>query len=123
VYYFVPWEGNNIFVDREGYLHSLAHAYRGQPCDYPVPGCKNPLVRNASDGVSPCTATGGHSYSIDGKHWYISPVAAFTSTIDFTDGSQLTFRARERAHLVFDTKTGQPLFLANGLGSPGPGLG
>ena len=78
-------------------------------------------MRNASDGVSPCTATGGHSFSIDGKTWFISPVAAFTSTIEFTDGSQLTFRARERAHLVFDEETGAPLYLANGVGNPGPG--
>ena len=114
------WEGNNFWLDEHGYFHSLAHAYRGQPCDYPVPGCKNPGMPNASDGISPCTATGGHSYSLDGQTWFISPVAPFTSTIEFVDGSKLTFRARERAHLIFDDD-GLPLYLGNGMGNPGAG--
>jgi NADPH:quinone reductase-like Zn-dependent oxidoreductase len=114
----VNWEGNNVYVDEDGYYHSLAHAYRGQPTDYPMPGCNG--RRNASDGVSPCTATGGHMYSLDGKTWFVSPVAPFTSTIEFTDGVKTTFRARERSHLVFG-KAGELLFLGNGMGNAGKG--
>ena len=109
------WEGNIVWVDKLGRFHSLAHAFRGQPCDYPLPGC---VSRKGVDQT--CTANGGHSYSLDGSTWYISPVAPFTATINYTDGTSYTFRARERSHLVMDEKN-QLLFLGNGLGNPGHG--
>lgn len=114
------WEGNMIWVDSLGYLHSLAHAFRGQPTQYPLPGCRYPANKSDAHDDNTCTASGGHAYSIDGVNWYISPVAPFTSTIKYTDGSQITFRARERAHIVFDEKK-ELLYLGNGVGNPGHG--
>ena len=48
------------------------HAYRGQPCDYPV--CDR--VNNKTF----CTAVGGHAFSTNGRDWNISPVIAYTPT-------------------------------------------
>eukprot|EP01046_Picozoa_sp_COSAG06_P059960 COSAG06_NODE_12584_length_1360_cov_22.281014_1_plen_402_part_01 len=92
----VNWEGNMVWVDSSGYFHSLAHAFRGQPTQYPLPGCHFPGTKPVPPGDNTCTALGGHAYSIDGVNWFISPVAPFNSTIRYTDGSELTFRARER---------------------------
>jgi hypothetical protein len=33
-----------------------------------------------------CTAIGGHAFSKDGSHWYVSPVAAYTPTVHYEDG-------------------------------------
>ena len=90
------------------------HAYRGQPCDYPV--CDR--VHNKSF----CTAVGGHAFSEDGKDWNISPVIAYTPTQKWEDGSETTFRARERPHLIFDSD-GNPTHFINGVGDPCPGGG
>lgn len=114
------WEGNMVWVDSFGFFHSLAHAFRGQPTQYPLPGCHFAQSKPAPRSDNTCTANGGHAYSADGENWYISPVPPFTSTIKYTDGSQITFRARERAHLVFNDKK-DLLYLGNGVGSPGHG--
>ena len=116
----VNWEGNMVWVDSSGYFHTLAHAFRGQPTQYPLPGCHFPAGKPVTPGDNPCTATGGHAYSMDGLNWYVSPVAPFNSTIAYDDGSSVTFRARERAHLVFGEKK-ELLFLGNGVGNPGHG--
>jgi hypothetical protein len=145
----VNWEGNMMWVDSSGYYHSLAHAFRGQPTQYPLPGCHFPASEPVPPGDNTCTATGGHTYSIDGLNWYISPVAPFNSTVHYTDGSKVTFRARERcacnhsraqspcshaglltmlmcgvpifrAHLIFGEKK-ELLFLGNGVGNAGHG--
>ena len=41
--------------------------------------------------------------------------------MEYIDGSKVTFRARERAHLVTDEITGELLYLGNGMGNPGAG--
>ena len=58
---------------------------------------------------------------MDGRTWYVSPVPAFTSTIEYVNGSNLTFRARERSHLVLGNADNRLLMLGNGLGNPGAG--
>lgn len=90
------------------------HAWRGQPCDYPV--CDR--VHNKTL----CTAVGGHAFSENGEDWNISPVIAYTPTQEWEDGSVTTFRARERPHLIFDSE-GDPTHIINGVGDPCPGGG
>jgi len=107
------WEDQNLWIDKRGNFHTLMHAYRGQPCDYPV--CDR--VHNEAF----CTAVGGHAYSADGFNWYISPVVAYTPTVTWEDGSSVTYRARERPHLIFDPKTGDMTHFVNGVGDPGCG--
>ena len=85
------WEDQNLWIDKRGNFHTLMHAYRGQPCDYPV--CDR--VHNSAF----CTAVGGHAFSEDGANWYISPVIAYTPTVQWEDGTSVTYRARERPHL------------------------
>ena len=50
----VPGEDQNLWIDARGNFHTLMHAYRGQPCDYPV--CDR--VKNKQF----CTAVGGHAF-------------------------------------------------------------
>ena len=52
-----------------------------------------------SDGGLFCTSLGGHAYSPNGSHWYISPVPVYAPVVRFGDGSELFFRARERPHV------------------------
>jgi len=82
----VNWEDQNIWVDRGGRLHTLMHAFRGQNTTYPAPGC----VAAANGTWLPlgCTSVGGHAFSVDGAHWYISPVRAYTATVAYEDGSE-----------------------------------
>ena len=47
-------EDQNLWIDARGNFHTLMHAYRGQPCDYPV--CDR--VKNKQF----CTAVGGHAF-------------------------------------------------------------
>ena len=101
-------------MDSTQYALGRMHAYRGQPCDYPV--CDR--VHNKSF----CTAVGGHAFSENGRDWNISPVIAYTPTQEWEDGSVTTFRARERPHLIFDSE-GNPTHFINGVGDPCPGGG
>eukprot|EP00035_Acanthoeca_spectabilis_P000400 m.73039 g.73039 ORF g.73039 m.73039 type:complete len:418 (+) comp10188_c0_seq1:1-1254(+) len=110
----VNWEDQNIWVDGRGNFHTLFHAWRGQPCDYPLPGC------HGAHGGESCTSLGGHGFSRDGRHWYISPDAPYNNTILYDDGTSVAFRARERPHLAMSSN-GAPLFLINGLGDPPAG--
>ena len=122
----VNWEGNNLWVDRRGHFHTLAHAWRAQPTDYPLPGCGSGPPYNAKTARHPslarpgesCTSLGGHAFSLDGRVWYVSPIAPYNNTVRYASGQTLVVRARERPHLVFDDE-GQPSFLANALGAPG----
>ena len=109
-------QDQNLWVDKRGNFHTLMHAYRGQPCDYPV--CDR--VRNKTF----CSAVGGHAFSRDGRDWDISPVVAYTPTQAWQDGRpSTTFRARERPHLIFGADGQTPTHFINGVGDPCPGGG
>ena len=67
------------------------------------------------------------AYSPDGRHWYVSPVPAYTPIVRFGDGSELFFRARERPHAILDedsnlaalaTAVGNPALPPCGVGMP-----
>ena len=108
------WRGVPRYIDQRGNFHTLMHAFRGQPCDYPV--CDR--VHNKTY----CSAVGGHAFSQNGYDWDISPVIAYTPTQAWEDGTVTTFRARERPHMILDQK-GSPIFFMNGVGDPCPGGG
>ena len=119
----VNWEDETLWVDKRGHFHVLAHAFRGQDEDWPQPGCRK--TQNVSWNEppfwhmmfpGPCTSNGGHAYSVDGRLWHISPVAPYTAQTTFEDGSTVTWRARERPHVVF--AGGEPAYLLNGVGDP-----
>ena len=112
------WEDQNIWVDRQGYFHTIMHAFRGQNTSYPLPGCTN--AGNGPFSPAGCTSLGGHGFSLDGSLWFVSPVPAYTAAVDFEDGSVVHFRARERPHLIFDS-AGEPTHLISAVGDPGPG--
>jgi hypothetical protein len=63
----VNWEDQTLWVDTRGNFHSIFHAWRGQPCDYPLPGC------HGAKGGDSCTSLGGHTFSEDGKLWFVPP--------------------------------------------------
>ena len=115
----VNWEDQNIWVDRAGRLHTLMHAFRGQNTSYPTPGCTSSPGGGAWSPVN-CTSVGGHAFSIDGAHWFISPVRAYTAAVEYEDGKSLDFRARERPHLLFG-EDGEPGWFVSAVGDPGPG--
>jgi hypothetical protein len=115
----VNWEDQNIWVDAQGHLHTLMHAWRGQNTSYPLPGCFD-SGGNGKFLPEGCTSLGGHAYSEDGAHWYISPVPAYTARVEYQDGSAVLYRARERPHLITSSK-GDPLYLVSAVGDPGPG--
>lgn len=108
----VNWEDQNLWVDPRGNFHTLMHAFRGQPTEYPI--CDR--ARNKSY----CSALGGHAFSSNGYHWYVSPVAAYTPIVEFEGGATVTFRARERPHLIFQSD-GSPSHLVTAVGDPGCG--
>eukprot|EP01079_Euglenida_sp_SAG-EU17-18_P000983 gene983-2602_t len=108
------WEDQNLWIDQRGHFHTLMHAYRGQPCAYPV------CDRNNNKKF--CDAVGGHAFSENGYDWDVSPVIAYTPTLEFEDGSVVNLRARERPHLVFGSD-GSPTHLINGAGDPCRGGG
>ena len=113
------WEDQNIWMDRQGNFHTLMHAFRGENTTYPSPGC---YYNGTSADWEPagCTSMGGHAFSSDGSHWYISPVPVYTSTVTFADGNVTHFRARERPHVIL-SEIGDLMYFISAVGDPGPG--
>ena len=118
-------EDQTAWVDQRGHFHSLWHAWWGQNNTYPrdchTAGCTAPTdsdgcrrtqpcsettpgmqggCTNGFQWPGPCTSLGGHAYSVDGRQWYISPVAPFNASTVFADGSTVMWRARERPHVI-----------------------
>ena len=61
-----------------------------------------------------CDAVGGHAASTDGKTWHYSGGAAYTTTVAFTNGENVTFSRRERPELMLDA-AGLPTHLIPGV--------
>ena len=112
------WEDQNIWRDPRGYFHTIMHAYRGQNTTLPEPGCVN-----IGGGVwfpQDCTSLGGHAFSIDGSHWWISREPSYTALIQFENDTAVQMRARERPHLIFGSN-GEAIAFLSGVGDPGCG--
>eukprot|EP01006_Ploeotia_vitrea_P058535 TRINITY_DN69645_c0_g1_i1.p1 TRINITY_DN69645_c0_g1~~TRINITY_DN69645_c0_g1_i1.p1 ORF type:complete len:534 (-),score=21.52 TRINITY_DN69645_c0_g1_i1:29-1546(-) len=56
---------------------------------------------------------GRHAYSLDGKHWVLSPHFTYNTSVCYTDAPCYEWIRRERPHLIFDPKTGEPTHLSN----------
>jgi hypothetical protein len=73
-------------------------------------------------GLGGCGAgaagVGCHAFSADGARWTLGSAPAYNFTVRFSDGSNTTFRRRERPHLVLDPDTGAPTHLINGVQPP-----
>lgn len=57
---------------------------------------------------------GRYGYSLDGVRWHYSPVAPFTGTVRWTNGSSSEFDRRERPFLLFNER-GAPTHLYTGV--------
>ena len=115
----VNWEDQNIWVDADGHFHTLMHAFRGVNTSFPLPGC---VDNGNGSGFLParCTSAGGHAFSLDGSRWWISPTRAYTADVAYEDGSVVSYRARERPHLIL-SDGGDALYFVSAVGDPGPG--
>ena len=58
------------------------------------------IAHSLCDAWPDCDAVGGHAASIDGKTWHYSGGAAYTTTVAFTNGDNVTFSRRERPELM-----------------------
>jgi len=113
------WEDQNLWRDPRGHWHTIMHAWRGQNTTLPAPGCSN---RGAGTPWLPaaCTSLGGHAFSLDGAHWWVSREPAYTALVEFEGGAAVQMRARERPHLIFGDN-GEAAFFLSGVGDPGCG--
>ena len=114
----VNWEGQRIWVDARGHFHVLTHAFQSSPTDYPkdAPTCRKDPVTGQFPHL--CQTYGGHAYSLDARHWIVSPDAAYDGTVQYDDGDVVTFRARERPNVIVDQQTGELIALVNAVGNP-----
>ena len=62
----------------------------------------------------PGNRVGRHGWSVDGRHWQYSSDAAYTATVQYADGSNVTFYRRERPHLLLDDAR-RPVALVTGV--------
>jgi hypothetical protein len=114
----VNWEDQNLWLDNDGHFHTLMHAFRGENTSFPQPGCRD---GGGGNFVPPnCTSAGGHAFSLDGASWYISPFKAYDADVEYADGTVVSFRARERPHLIL-SDAGVAAFFVSAVGDPGPG--
>lgn len=88
-----PVEDPFLYRDSRGAFHALFHGGK------------------QGGGV---LVSGYHWFSHDGLQWSANSKAAFTTAINYTDGSSQRFSRRERPHLLFD-KQGEPTHLFTGL--------
>ena len=85
------WEDQTIWRDPRGHYHALMHAFRGQNTTLPEPGC---FATAAGSWEPPnCSSLGGHAFSLDASHWWISREPAYTALVEFQDGTSHQMRA------------------------------
>ena len=72
------------------------------------------IAHSLCDAWPDCDAVGGHAASTDGKTWHYSGGAAYTTTVAFTNGDNVTFSRRERPELMLDA-AGLPTHLITGV--------
>ena len=84
-----------MFVDKRGNFHMLVNAFPGQ--------------------CSPKLQQGGHAWSKDGVTWSEPRVGAYNTTVQFTDGTNMTCLRRERPQIYQDPVSRDPLVLFTGV--------
>lgn len=106
-----------LWRDRRGYFHMLTHHQNGDAnrlrngaVSRAVPLVPRLLKLTAFYPNSFCNFP-QHSYSRDGITWVWSPTIAYTTLIEWSDGSQTHFARRERPALLLDPTWRTPLAL------------
>jgi hypothetical protein len=115
----VHWEDQTVWRDPRGRWHALMHAFRGQNTTLPEPGCASAGAGGAW-APTDCTSLGGHAFSLDGAHWWLSREPAYSALVHFEDGTAVQMRARERPHVLLGPGGELAAFLS-GVGDPGCG--
>lgn len=72
------------------------------------------LAHSLCDAWPECQAVGGHAASLDGRTWHYSGGATYTTTVEFEDGKNVTFKRRERPEMLID-ELGNPTHLITGV--------
>lgn len=94
-------EDPHIYVDKRGNLHMIAHSM--------------------CDAWPKCLAVGGHAASADGGlTWHYSGGAAYSTTVQYEDGSAVTYARRERPEMILN-EHGDPTHLVTGVVEKGSG--
>lgn len=75
----VTMEDSFMYRDEVGHFHALFHIW--DPTEGKV---------------------GAHAFSRDGLYWQLSPLRAYTTRVNATDGSAIVYGRRERPHLILD---------------------
>lgn len=98
-------EDPHLYRDHRGHCHVIFHAL-----DHWCYDCQCPTATS----TKLCEDTvGGHAFSRDCEHFRFSHEYAFTSTVEFTDGSSYTFQRRERPEAIL--KDGHVIGLVSGV--------
>ena len=71
------------------------------------------LLHNGCD--HDCPWVGRHAFSRDGRRWTLSHNIAYTTRIEFADGSVEVHKRRERPHVILSHATGEPVALVTAL--------
>lgn len=79
----------------------------------PSTGFFHALLHNGCD--HDCPWVGRHAYSRDGLRWTLSKNIAYSTRIEFVDGSVENHKRRERPHVILSNVTGQPVALVTAL--------
>lgn len=87
-------EDPSVFIDRRGNYHMLFNALPYK--------------------CIPKYQQGGHSWSADGKVWSTPRVGAYNTTIQFTDGTSMICKRRERPQMILGPD-GKPVALVSGV--------
>eukprot|EP00927_Polykrikos_kofoidii_P066433 TRINITY_DN62032_c0_g1_i1.p1 TRINITY_DN62032_c0_g1~~TRINITY_DN62032_c0_g1_i1.p1 ORF type:complete len:441 (-),score=46.04 TRINITY_DN62032_c0_g1_i1:138-1460(-) len=94
-------EDPHIYMDARGNLHMIAHS----------------LCVHWPD----CPAVGGHAASPDGgATWYYSGEAAYNTSVEYEDGSTVTYSRRERPEMMLN-EANEITHLITGVVEPGGG--
>ncbi len=65
--------------------------------------------------MSPDLPAGRHAFSADGIAWTLTSELAYTGTVQWEDGTNVTYAKRERPHLLLDPASRAPLALFTGV--------
>ena len=81
--------------------------------------CHGPTLKPGHDPRAPNASleTGGMAFSTDLVHWTAGPAPAYTSLMEYTDGTVRPFARRERPALLLDEKVTSRIALSRILGS------
>eukprot|EP01084_Bolivina_argentea_P227851 384905_1 len=111
------WKDNNTYVTYSNNLlfpQLITHGTEDPFVYVDCNGGYHALFHNMSpNNINISYYSGGHAYSLDGMNWTYSGLA-YTSYVEFEDGTNFIFSRRERPHLIFDNDKCTPIALTTG---------